>query len=97
MLDSMLLAIRDIAEGEELTIDYASFIDESMEPFACQCGSENCRKLIVFGVKDFTLLNAKNKRLIGIAARIVARDISLRRKFKPCRFARLKSIDTLIS
>ncbi len=46
-----VVALRDIHEGEELTLDYASFIDESMEPFACQCGSENCRK-IVFGRKN---------------------------------------------
>ncbi len=46
-----VVALRDIKEGEELTLDYASFIDESMEPFACQCGSENCRK-IVFGRKN---------------------------------------------
>ena len=47
-----VIAIRDIGEGEELTVDYALFIDESMEPFACQCGSENCRELIVFGKKE---------------------------------------------
>jgi D-alanine-D-alanine ligase len=46
-----VVALRDIHEGDELTLDYASFIDESMEPFACQCGSENCRK-IVFGRKN---------------------------------------------
>lgn len=47
-----VIATRDIGEGEELTVDYALFIDESMEPFACQCGSENCRELIVFGKKE---------------------------------------------
>ena len=47
-----VIALRDIGEGEELTVDYALFIDESMEPFACQCGSENCRELIVFGKKE---------------------------------------------
>jgi len=47
-----VVATRDIAEGEELTVDYASFIDESMEPFACQCGSENCREVIVFGKRN---------------------------------------------
>jgi len=47
-----VIATRDIGQGEELTVDYALFIDESMEPFACQCGSENCRELIVFGKKE---------------------------------------------
>lgn len=46
-----VVAIRDIANGEELTVDYGSFLDESMEPFACHCGSENCRK-VVFGQKE---------------------------------------------
>ncbi len=41
-----VIAIRDIRQGEELTVDYAMFIDESMEPFACQCGSENCRQMV---------------------------------------------------
>jgi len=46
-----VIAIKDVAKGEELTLDYALFLDESMEPFACQCGSENCREM-VFGVKE---------------------------------------------
>ena len=39
-------AIRPIHKGEELTLDYASFLDEHMEPFQCQCGTANCRKWI---------------------------------------------------
>ena len=46
-----VIALRDITRGEELTVDYASFIDESMDPFACHCGSENCREM-VFGRKE---------------------------------------------
>jgi D-alanine-D-alanine ligase-like ATP-grasp enzyme len=53
-----VIAIRDIREGEELTVDYALFIDESMEPFACQCGSENCRE-IVFGNKENKVAKVK--------------------------------------
>lgn len=41
-----VIALRTIAQGEELTLDYASFLDENMEPFNCQCGSPNCRGLI---------------------------------------------------
>lgn len=54
-----VITIRPIAEGEELTVDYGSFIDESMEPFACQCGSENCRK-IVFGQKENSITRIAN-------------------------------------
>ncbi len=39
-------ALRDIPAGEELTLDYAHFLDHNMEPFDCQCGSSICKKLI---------------------------------------------------
>ena len=38
-----VIALKDIAAGTELTLDYATFLDETMEPFACQCGAVNCR------------------------------------------------------
>ena len=41
-----VVALRDISKGEELTLNYASFLDENMEPFQCQCGSSNCLGLI---------------------------------------------------
>lgn len=37
---------RDIKKGEELTLDYAQFLDHTMEPFECQCGTSKCRGLI---------------------------------------------------
>jgi D-alanine-D-alanine ligase len=36
-------ATRDIENFEELTLDYATFLDQTMEPFECQCGSVQCR------------------------------------------------------
>ena len=41
-----VVALCSIAADEELTLDYASFLDEQMEPFACACGSPGCRGLI---------------------------------------------------
>lgn len=38
-----VLAISDISKGQELTLDYANFLDEHMEPFDCQCGTKLCR------------------------------------------------------
>ncbi|HEY6063870.1 MAG TPA: SET domain-containing protein-lysine N-methyltransferase [Chitinophagaceae bacterium] len=38
-----VFAIKNISGGEELTLDYAQFLDENMEPFNCQCGSPQCR------------------------------------------------------
>lgn len=41
-----VVASRNIAKGEELTLNYASFLDENMEPFHCQCGSPACCGLV---------------------------------------------------
>lgn len=38
--------IKPLKKGEELTLDYTSFLDENMEPFICHCGSPECRGLI---------------------------------------------------
>jgi hypothetical protein len=40
------IAGRDIAAGEELTNDYASFTMIADEPFVCLCGSPRCRTRI---------------------------------------------------
>ncbi len=37
-----VIALTDIKKGEELTLNYASFLDEKMEPFNCRCGAPNC-------------------------------------------------------
>ena len=41
-----VVALRNISKGEELTLNYASFLDEHMEPFNCRCGTPNCCGLI---------------------------------------------------
>jgi D-alanine-D-alanine ligase len=41
-----VVAIQPIAPGQELTLDYASFLDERMEPFQCCCGAPDCQGLI---------------------------------------------------
>jgi D-alanine-D-alanine ligase len=41
-----VVALRPIAKGEELTLDYATFMSTAMEPFACRCGSPKCRGVI---------------------------------------------------
>src|SRR5215213_1587551 len=41
----VLVAMRDVAAGEELTLDYCLF-DTWPEPMACRCGSPACRQLI---------------------------------------------------
>jgi D-alanine-D-alanine ligase-like ATP-grasp enzyme len=46
-----VVATKNISAGEELTLDYAIFLDENIEPFACKCGSSNCRGTI-YGIKN---------------------------------------------
>jgi len=38
-----VVANKQIFAGEELTLDYTTFLDENMEAFICCCGSKNCR------------------------------------------------------
>jgi D-alanine-D-alanine ligase len=41
-----IIAKRQIRSEEELTLDYATFLDENAEPFNCLCGATNCRGII---------------------------------------------------
>lgn len=42
-----MVARRDIASGEELTMDYAMFCGPGMAGFECQCGADNCRRVVM--------------------------------------------------
>lgn len=41
-----LTARRRISKGEQITVDYATFCNESMRSFECDCGSPDCRRVI---------------------------------------------------
>ena len=41
-----LVAARDVARGEELTVDYAGFLNDASESFECACGASSCRGVI---------------------------------------------------
>ncbi len=41
-----VIALKKINKFEELTLDYGNFLDDSMLPFQCHCGSSNCRGII---------------------------------------------------
>jgi hypothetical protein len=43
---SVLVAMRDIAAGEELTYDYATSDSADYDEFACECGSALCREKV---------------------------------------------------
>jgi D-ala D-ala ligase C-terminus/SET domain len=56
-----VVAIRNISKGEELTLDYASFLDEHAEPFECQCGAPQCRGLIT-GILSNSVTEREQKK-----------------------------------
>jgi D-ala D-ala ligase C-terminus/SET domain len=58
-----VIALRFIKKGEELTLDYASFLDETMEPFNCRCGASNCRGLITGFAHNSVTEREKTARL----------------------------------
>jgi len=41
-----IVARRSISEGEEITLDYATFHNEVMPEFRCTCGAVECREII---------------------------------------------------
>lgn len=41
-----LVARRNIAAGEQITMDYANFCTDAMEPFVCSCGAAECRRMV---------------------------------------------------
>lgn len=58
-----VLALRKISKGEELTLDYASFLDEHMEPFTCHCGATHCRGWVT-GIPDNSVTTREEKKEI---------------------------------
>ena len=41
-----IVAIKDIKEGEEITIDYSIIEGDAFWEMPCSCGSSNCRKIV---------------------------------------------------
>jgi len=68
-----IIARRDIAPGEELTVDYGTFIANFDQEFTCSCGAHNCRKKItkddwktlvpVYGIHFAAFLQDEIKKL----------------------------------
>jgi D-alanine-D-alanine ligase len=56
-----VVALRNIQQGEELTLNYASFLDEYMEPFNCRCGAANCCGWVT-GIADNSVTERESKR-----------------------------------
>jgi D-ala D-ala ligase C-terminus/SET domain len=55
-----LIASHDIQKGDELTLDYAYLLDDTIAPFQCTCGSTRCRK-IVKGTRNNSITTRETK------------------------------------
>ncbi len=58
-----VLTRRLIKKGEELTLDYATLLDRTAEPFECRCGSANCRGTIKGIAGNSVTKRERGKRL----------------------------------
>ncbi len=57
--DLNVVASKNIKRGEELTLNYTAFLNNEMESFVCNCGAENCQKIIGRPLeKSSTILNS---------------------------------------
>ncbi len=66
-----MVALRDIAAGEELTYDYSTHQEHPLEDMVCQCGSPKCRGV----VRSFSTLPEPLRRrylVLGIVAGFIA-------------------------
>ena len=54
-------AIKNIIAGEELTLDYTTFLNNEMESFICNCGAENCKKVIQ-GIQSNSITHREMKK-----------------------------------
>jgi D-alanine--D-alanine ligase len=59
-----VIATRPINIGDELTLNYSSFLDDKMEPFTCKCGAANCEGLIK-GVPGNTITQRAEKERLN--------------------------------
>ncbi len=60
------IAVRNIAQGEQLTNDYASMHIDENEPFDCVCGTPSCRRTV--SPLDAVILSDRWERDIETAA-----------------------------
>ena len=59
-----VIALRTIGSGDELTLDYAAFMNEASEPFACHCGAATCREMVT-GVPGNSVTGRERARRRG--------------------------------
>jgi len=57
-----VMASKNIKKGEELTLDYTTFLNNEMESFICNCGTPGCKKIIQ-GTQPASAIHLNKKQL----------------------------------
>ncbi len=57
-----VVANRPIKKNEEITLDYAQFLDETMEPFECTCGAVSCKGFIKGTKENSVSFRERNRK-----------------------------------
>jgi hypothetical protein len=52
-----VIARRNLVAGEELTLDYATMLNEQSESFPCTCGAANCRGTVSGAPGNYLAVN----------------------------------------
>jgi len=72
--DTILVAIADIYQNEEITFDYSTTMSEDLWTMKCECLSSNCRGI----VRDFEFLSKSIQEeylLLGIVQSFIVRKM----------------------
>lgn len=70
-----VVASRAIRNGEELTLDYASFLDETAESFKCNCNSPECRKVIK-GIRSNSVTSREAEISKSKSKKVIVENVS---------------------
>ena len=58
-----VIALKTITAGEELTLDYTTFLDNEMESFICNCGALNCKK-VIHGKHNNSITHSEKNKIL---------------------------------
>ena len=68
-----LIALCNIKSEDELTLDYQELLDDTMDAFACKCGSKNCRKIIT-GITGNSISNKETQNRLMRSVRMIRKN-----------------------
>jgi hypothetical protein len=68
-----LIALCNIKSEDELTLDYQELLDDTMDAFACKCGSKNCRKIIT-GITGNSISNKETQNRLVRSVRMLRKN-----------------------